>query len=334
MLRIVFLLFSLVSLNNLSAQINSDFKLNQPKDNRISEAYGYLLGQESTLKRIEIEIPQLALQVIVARTSFNQTFGNAKKGLENYLKKSMGNENYIKYNNELQTIIDSLSYQQELIEENAMLFIDEVKNRANGKIENSTILKTLLGFQYASRPHDEYLNGFTQTFSTKNHPKGRNSDCSIRLPISWRAAEGNRPHIVQKFINDYGDGLQFIMLWINDIPLEANQTVTEDDLNEVFSDSGIVSLIPEDATLISFAKIKLDGQIGGMIEFEQVANSLDVTSKIRMIQFSTIYDNICYSIQGSIYSPNPEADLSNEMKKYLPLFKLVANSLVLNNKYK
>ncbi len=331
--RIALLLFIAVSVN-LSAQKNGDIKIKKSKEDRVIESYGFLLGQETTLKRIEKELPHLAIQVTIARTSFSQAFGGAKKRLEDYLIESLGNDNYNKYTIELQRQLDSLLNQQELVEENAIQFIEEVENRANGGISNSTILETLLGFQYVNRPHDEYLNGFTQTFSTKNHPKGRNSDCSIRVPISWRAAEGNRPHIVQKFINDYGDGLKLIMLWINDIPVEANQTVTEDDINDIFSDSGIVSLIPPDATLISFVKINLDGQTGAMIEFEQVGNSLDVTSKIRMIQFTTIYDNICYSITGSVYSIDPKADLSNEMKKYLPLFKLVANSLVFNNKYK
>ena len=70
------------------------------------------------------------------------------------------------------------------------------------------------------------------------------------------------------------------------------------------------------------------------IEYEMVANSLDNEVKIRTIQFYTIYENIKYSVECSLFSVNPDADMTIEMQKYIPLYKLVANSLVLNNRYK
>jgi hypothetical protein len=320
--------------HNLIAQNNSNLKLKQPKYKRVSEAYSYLMAQEATLKRIENEYPQLGIQVRVAQISFNQTFGISKKGIENYLTNTLGGDNYLDYLKTIQSQIETTLLQQQLTLENATLIIEEVKNRAKGDISNSTVLETLLSFQYENRPQDEYLQGFTHTFSTENHPKGRNSNCSIRVPISWRASEANRPHIVQKFISDYGDGPQSIMLLIYDMPLEDGISLSNNELNKTFSDAGIVSLLPENATLISFSKINLDGLKGGMIEYEMITNSLDKEVKIRMIQYYTIYENIKYSVECSLLSGNPDADLTIEMQKYKSLYKLVANSLVLNNRYK
>ena len=141
-------LFISLATHNLIAQNNSNLKLIQPKYKRVSEAYGYLMGQEVTLKRIESEYPQLGIQVIVARTTFNQTFGISKEGIENYLTNSIGKDNYLDYLKTIQSQIETTLIQQNLTLENAALFIEDVKDRAKGDISNSTVLETLLSFQY------------------------------------------------------------------------------------------------------------------------------------------------------------------------------------------
>ncbi|RJP31871.1 MAG: hypothetical protein C4547_15005, partial [Phycisphaerales bacterium] len=58
----------------------------------------------------------------------------------------------------------------------------------------------------------EFIDGRRLTFSTKDHPKARGANFTIAYPSSWKAAEGERPHIVQKFVSEGGRGFEIVMI--------------------------------------------------------------------------------------------------------------------------
>jgi hypothetical protein len=78
----------------------------------------------------------------------------------------------------------------------------------------------------------------------------------------------------------------------------------------------------------------LDGNIGGMVEFQLTIERLDTKIQIRMVQFMFFRNNMLYVLQGTVASDHMDRDLSFEMKKYLPLYRLVANSIVVNEQYR
>jgi hypothetical protein len=80
--------------------------------------------------------------------------------------------------------------------------------------------------------------------------------------------------------------------------------------------------------------MKLDNNIGGMVEFETNMERLDFKIKIRMLQFMFIRGNKMYMLQATVGSEKANTDLALEMKKYLVLYKLVANSIVVNDQYR
>jgi hypothetical protein len=62
---------------------------------------------------------------------------------------------------------------------------------------------------------------------------------------------------------------------------------------------------------------------------------LDVTITIRQTNFIVIYNNAMIIIGFSITtSPGVSKTLDQLQKKYFPLFKGIANTLVINDKYK
>ena len=72
-------------------------------------------------------------------------------------------------------------------------------------------------------------------FDTKNHPKSNGLWLAVKYPSSWRAAEGERPHIIQKFDRVDGDFYQSLMLQVNPLPAGAMQEVqslTTKDMTE------------------------------------------------------------------------------------------------------
>jgi hypothetical protein len=305
----------------------------KPKYKRVSEAYGYLTGQEYSLDLIKKEFPQFEMSILKAQMSFNSAFGKSKEGMKIYLAEYLGQNEFNQYEGKLISEMKKILGNQTFTEEIAKNFILEVESRAKGNIA-STVLETLLTFQFSDRPQDELISGFTTTFKTKGHQKSKNTDWQIKVPKSWKAEEADRPNIIQKFTSDYGSGNQSIMLMVKEVPIPNGYKMTKEELNDLFTEKEMKDMVPDGGKSISCAKMTLDNNIGGMIEFEQTMERLDFKMKIRMVQFMLIRGNKMYTLQGTVGSEKPDIDLSLEMKKHLPLYKLVANTIVVNDQYK
>jgi hypothetical protein len=312
-------------------QTTDNFK--KPKYKRVSEAYGYLTGQEYSLNLIKNEFPQFEMSILKAQISFNSTFGKSKEGMRKYLAEYLGQNELKEYDEKLITEMQKLLGKQIFTEEIATNFISEVENRAKGNI-TSPVLETLLSFQYADRPQGELLAGFSTIFKTKGHLKSKNTDWQIKVPKSWKAEEADRPNIIQKFINDFGNGNQSIMLMVKEMPLPKGYKFSTQELNDLFTEKEMRYMVPEGGKFICFTKMIIDNNIGGMMEIEQTTSRLDFKIKIRMVQFMFIRGNKMYTLQGTVGSEKIETDLAIEMQKYLPLYKLVANTIVVNDQYK
>jgi len=324
---IYFLLFFL----NTNGQPSND--LSKPKFIYASEALGYLEAQQQSLSRIKREFPQLIQQCQIAEMRFNSVFGTASSRIESYLSNYFGKKKYeeirIKMTNEVTIAIKNQILNEKIVLE----YISEIENRAKGNIK-SPILETLLSFQFSEKPELEFLSGFTKVYKTSNHPKAKNTDWQIRVPMSWKAIEGNRPNIIQKFVSDNGSGLQMMLLLVKDIPVPNGSIISQEEINNFFSEQEIKSIVPEDGNFISYKKMNFDGFNGGMLEFEQEGKQLDMTNKVRMIQYMFIYKGKLYSLQTMVLSSDSKTDLSDSMQKYFTLFQLVANSIVVNDQYK
>jgi hypothetical protein len=307
--------------------------LKKPKHIRVIEAYGYLTGQEYSLSLIKNEFPQFEMSILKAQMSFNSTFGKSKEAMKKYLAEYLGQNEFKEYEGKLISEMKKMFSNQSFTEAIATNFISEVETRAKGNIA-STILETLLYFQFSERPQDELISGFTTSFRTKGPPKSKVTDWQIKVPKSWKAEEADRPNIIQKFTSDYGAGSQRIMLMVKEFPLPKGYKETKKDLNDLFTERVMRDMVPDGAKFISFTKMTFDGNIGGMIESEQTTERLDFIIKLRMVEFLFIRSGKGYFLSCSVGSENADADLSLEMKKYLPLYKLVANSIVLYDQYK
>lgn len=324
------LLFILTTINVFGQETDN---LKKPKYKRVSEAYGYLTGQDYSLDLIKKEFPHFEMNILKAQMSFNSTFGESKERMKKYLTEYLGQNEFKEYEDTLISEMKKLLGNQKITEEIATNFISEVETRAKGNIA-SPIIETLLSFQFYDRPQDEITTGFTTTFKTKGHLKSKNTDWQIKVPKSWKAEEADRPNIIQKFTSDYGSGNQTIMLMIKEMPLPEDYKITKEELNDFFTEKAMKDIVPEGGKFISFTKMTFDNNIGGMIEFEQTMDRMDFKMKIRMVQFMFVRGNKMYVLQGTVGSEKTNTDLSLEMKKYLPVYKLVANTIVINDQYK
>lgn len=311
----------------------SNLNINNKKNQRVKNAYGYLIGQEYSINIIKSKFPNLAINATLAKTKFDATFEGAKNKIKDYLTIHMGDSLFKVFFDTVLLEAKKITSQIELTEEIAIASIEEINNRATGQIPSPT-LETLLYFKYLDKPENEFTDGYTQLFKTKGHIKSKGTDWQIKVPLSWKAQEGERPNIIQKFISDYGDGKQSISLIVKDLNLPKGYIPTKKDLSEMFTEKGMKEMVDEDSKFISSTKMTFDSNIGGMLEIEKVISRLDLKAKIRMARFIFINNGKMYFLNGTIITDNLNEDLSIQMKKILPLYKLVANSIIINDQYK
>lgn len=326
-LRII-IIFQLLSCILLSQE---KINISKPKHKRASEAYGYLLGQELTLTYYQSIIPSLSSNCNLAQLNFNSTFGNAKIEIEEYLKAYLGEEKFTEYVNHLNGEAVKMNNSKKVDEASVINYINEVEERAKGKIK-TPVLETLLSFQFKENPIDEFVYGFTKVINTKNYPKTNNIDWVIKIPISWKEVESERSNIITTFKSDYGDGNQSIMLIVNDFEEINGKPPTQKEIEEIISEVEMRKLFSnKEIKFVSFKKMKIDNNQGGMIETEAIMERLDMKLKIRTLSFVFIKHTRMYIIQCLINATNINEDLSFEMKKHINLFKLVVNSTFVND---
>lgn len=323
--KIFSLIFLLTFTFSIFSQTASD---NEVLRKEMFSTYGFCKGQALTLQNISIKFPELRGQVLKAESTFNTTFGKSCEHLENLfsdeIKKAL--------NDKLQQIanFDSLTL------ENANKFIVTVQNRSEGDI-NSPWKETLLSFNpdFNKNPEWEFSRGFTKKYATKDHPKAKGLNLEISIPISWKAREGNRPNIVQFFKEKNGYGEVALVFQVRAFIPPKGIKVTQKDLDELFSERGLKYFLDENSTLIESKPIVLEGQKGGMLVYDTLGERLDVKLKLRTLSYVTIYKNRLIMIQFAVgNTENKFNEVTKEFEKNKPLFKLIANSLVILDKYK
>jgi hypothetical protein len=296
----------------------------------LGRAYGYLKGLQFNLELIKEKYPELELEVKKAEMEFGLSFGRAQERITLSLKNILAND-YEKIEKEMMSKIISALSAQEISKDIALKYLNEVKYRAKGNIE-SPVLETLLIYQFIENPSKEYSSGFIKTYSTANHPKAKGSTINIKLPISWSQKEGDRPNVVQKFISENGEGQEIVMLLIRDLGPLKEYLDTPEKLREFFTENSLKELIPEGAEYISAQSISLDNQQGGQVIYRITQKSLDIPITMQCIHYITVQGSNMILLQCMVSIEEGE-NLNDRFNLFLPLFRHIAISLVLVDKY-
>jgi hypothetical protein len=126
-----------------------------------------------------------------------------------------------------------------------------------------------------------------------------------------------------------------VMLMVKELPAPPGCKITQADLDDLFSEKELRGMFPAGGRLIAVKPIVLDGQKGGMVVFEQTLQRLDVSMTVRGMHFVTIRSGKMLSIQCMIYMrPGGATDMQGRFGLFEPVFRLIGNSLVLNDRYK
>jgi hypothetical protein len=131
-----------------------------------------------------------------------------------------------------------------------------------------------------------------------------------------------------------GRGFDNIGLMVKDLPLPSGYKITGQELDEFFSPPTLKEMIPKEASLIKAQPIVMDRQKAGMILFDQTLQRVDISVCVRNLHSITIFKDKMIFIQCMVGTPpNSPSALDERFKKMEPLFRLVANSFVLQSQY-
>jgi hypothetical protein len=198
------------------------------------------------------------------------------------------------------------------------------------------LLSSVNAFGDPSSALAEFARGDLVKFSASGHPKGKGASFSLKHPKSWIAKEGDRPNIVPKFISDDGSGIAMMAITVRSFPVPPGSEPSAADLKKIFDPDSQKSLIPNGATFIEAKTTQIDGRLAGIMETSQQAESAGGKVDLRMFEVSFFDGGLLVMLQFTVSSipPAKVVDLEQSMAEYKPLFLLIANSIVVESRWR
>ena len=172
----------------------------------------------------------------------------------------------------------------------------------------------------------EFRANQTNQFSSRGHAKSRGLDITLRYPRSWVPAEGDRPHVVQKFTAGDGSAAN-CNIGIRESGLSAAET------RAAVRPEVARTQLPASATLVSSQATSLDNLPASEFITRQTFSRAGVAIEARLIIFFTAWQqNFVVLTCGAGGRTAAEADRMFEA--HLPLFRRIALSVVFRNQYR
>ena len=301
----------------------------------MSRTYGYYIGQTYTLDNIKKKYPNLQNEIFLIKNDFDLKYLKSIKDIEQFFTKNMSKKQW----SDLQKMVkDGIKKQlnTNISYEESLEAIQVVKARIKGDIE-SPVIETLLMFNpnYQKNPIEELNDKFIQTYNSKDNPKAKGVDFSVKVPKSWKSQEANRPNIVRKFTSNNGyivedTFMENIMLGVYDLPIEVKK-LTSQDVTDVCND------IPENSVLRECKATTLENLPVVVQRLKLNMKRLENSMNMEVVQYDVFYKNKMIIIQGQVGTMNEnisEKTLLERFEKFKPVFNYVANSLMISNLYK
>jgi hypothetical protein len=308
---------------------DGETQLTKDEVGRIMGALGFVYGQQYTLNQIATYIPELKLDAVRSQLLYNSEFSDATNNMENTIRKTFGDAWLKQYHDNMISELQGLIQYEQMDYEEARSFITKVEDRSKGKIFESPYFETILHYNYLYEPHQEILSGYLQTFKTKGHPKAGGLELQIKTPISFSSEEGDRPHVIQRFKSNEGNGPALIILLIKPIP-EKEGRIDARENPEIIDEELAREITEENGIFKSYNRINIDGIPFAMCEYSTSKESLLGNIETSGIHFFTIIDNQFILISGSC---RHDDGTNTSYFEYLPTFKLIANSFIYLGQY-
>jgi hypothetical protein len=171
-------------------------------------------------------------------------------------------------------------------------------------------------------------------YNMKLHPKAHGLDISIKYPESWKAEEGIRPHFVKKFIGNPVAGIfPICMLIVKDIP-PWGSFFFESKIGDSLLPEMLSEMAPPEATYIDGGATQIDGESGAWIKCFTPVERAGLSFGVYTLEYLFFYGGKMIEIQCAVGgSAKDKVMLEDAFTSYLPIFQMIGNSVVINEKW-
>lgn len=296
-----------------------------------SKALGFMIGQDMSLDYVEQYFPDLKVDVMAARAAFASHFGQAKQTIITDLNDIFGKAKTDELITQMTSSIAAAAAPAGLTRDQAVAFVGEVIERANGNIEQQ-FLRPLLAAQYQGRPAQEFADGFRTRFTSKGHPKAGTLDFTIDLPSSWRWKEGDRPHVVQNFIASGRPAAGTELITVIDLNEEPEFAALPPGTKLDLTKDDVAGMLPDGASLLELQMTTLENRPAGLLTFDLIQDRLGTKLYTRSVMIITFSDHYMLMLSGMAYGKD-ETALNRNWEIYKPVFLMIGNSYVDRHAY-
>lgn len=199
----------------------------------------------------------------------------------------------------------------------------------------------LIAIQATAGPKEDFdlfRNGEKFVWDSTGHVKAKGVRMKISYPRTWKAAEGDRPNIVQKFLGGSVRGMTMtVTIQTRSIPGFAEMTEKERQelKTEFLSRDMAKECVPEVGRLISHKVTKIDGEPCAMMEFESLGERVGLKIGLKNLVFFIPRKDVLLTVTcataGDVSTGFDAINKHYEEAK--PLFLLISSSCVLTDKW-
>jgi len=308
----------------------SEFQFSNTSAKGLMQAYGFILGQEYSLSNIDSDFPELAGGVALARAEFNSSFPSIKEKIREQFTAAIGQDSFDQIEQEIINQLHNTLGIQKLSREDAQNFLLIIRERADGEIE-TPVLEYILTILYLDSPANEFIDGYRQRFSSKDHPKALGIDLTLQVPRSWKGQEGERPHIVQKWKSQYGAGSQLIILDVRDT---QGYTPTGADIKSSITSGEVKEFLPDGSEYVDAGLFSVEKSKGQWIEYTQREERVGVHLYQHILLNQVYFQGKAIGIMcSSVGLEEDRAKVDLGYRDLRPMCQQVLNSLVLLQAY-
>lgn len=189
---------------------------------------------------------------------------------------------------------------------------------------------------WGQTPAKDFVNGKRLSYSTAGNEKAKGVDVTFEYPASWRAEDGKRANTLVQVTSKGGKGLELCNLVINRIELPPNYKLTDQDIDELFDPSEAREFAPRGAKVLGASRTTIDGQPAAQLQFITARENAGQRMSMMAITYQAYFDGrfISFACMVGEREGTSEDTLQRHYNAFLPTFRLMANSLVIQSKWK
>ena len=173
----------------------------------------------------------------------------------------------------------------------------------------------------------EFRAGQVERFSSQGHAKSPGLIFTIRYPRSWRAKEGERPHVVHNFLSNDGSGSNC------NVGVRALGSISQAQARAAVRPESLRAQLPSGLVFLGGQSTTLDGAPAGEVETRQSVNRAGSAFQARTLIMMAVTGTNFFTLTCLVGAPT-EAEADRRYAAYLPLFRQIANSIVFPDQYR